>query len=147
MNKKNEISTKQTKTKDEPEAENSSRASGRGVFMMRGKGQSIEEYANNVIRALREQGMLKEKPGITGGDGSSTDNALVVNATSTQKGVSLENEYIENKCGKWDIDYTIDRQIQIDHNRRKYDLIYVTMKKDGSKREYWFDVTSFFGKL
>jgi len=147
MNKKNEIRTKQTNTKDEPKAENTLRKSGKGVFMVRGKGQSIEEYAQNVIRALKEQGLLKEKPGITGGDGSSTENALVVNATSTQKGVSLENEYIENKCGKWDIDYTIDRQIQIDHNRRKYDLIYVTMKKDGSKREYWFDVTSFFGKL
>lgn len=147
MNKTNEIRTNQTNTKDEPKAENTFRKSGKGVFMMRGEGQSFKEYAQNFISALKEQGLLKKKQGITGGDGSSTENALVVNATSTYEGVSLENEYLESKCGKWDIDYTIDRQIQIDHNSRKYDLIYVTMKKDGSKREFWFDVTSFFGKL
>lgn len=147
MNKENKSRTMQTVTKQEPKKGNPFRRSEMSVFMRRSKGQSIEDFAINVIRAMMEKGMLTKKPGIVGGDGSSAEKALIVIAVNTQDGVSAQKAYLESKCGKWDIDYTIDRQMQIDHNNRKYDLIYVTMKKDGSKREFWFDVTPFFGKL
>lgn len=79
--------------------------------------------------------------------GSLAEEVVVINADSTRTGVAEEYKYLAKVCGKIDVDFTVNKQIQIDHKGRKYDLIYVTMIKDGSKREFWFDITSFFGKL
>lgn len=96
-----------------------------------------------------KKGGVKKSPKITGGDGSSLENALIVTATDTNDGVSAQKKYIESQCGEWNKDFLYELQLQINHIEieRHYDLIYVKMIKDKSKREFWFDVTSFFGKL
>lgn len=96
-----------------------------------------------------KKGGMRKSTKITGGDGSSLENALIVTAADTNDGVSAQKKYIESQCGKWPEDFLYELQLQINHIEleRHYDLIYVKMLKDESKREFWFDVTSFFGKL
>ncbi len=83
---------------------------------------------------------------ITGGDGSSVEQAIVINATSSRIGVPEEYNYIERTCGQCDVDYTIKGQTLYEQNDRQYDVISVK-QKDGSKRDFWFDITSFYGKF
>ena len=82
----------------------------------------------------------------SGGDGSSAEQAVVINATTTIVGVAEEYAYIERVCGKRDIDYTVSMQRQIDQNARHYDVISVALIS-GTKRDIWFDITAFFGKF
>lgn len=94
-----------------------------------------------------KKGGMRKSTKITGGDGSSLENALIVTAADTNDGVSAQKKYIESQCGEWNEDFLYELQLQINHIERHYDLIYVRMLKVESKREFWFDVTSFFGKL
>ena len=147
MNKKSDLETTKVKKGRPSKTEKRDKRSDKSVFMMKAKGQSFDEFQEAVIKAFMEKGLLSESTKITGGDGASIENALIVTAVDTNDGVSAEKKYIESQCGKWYVDFTVDLQMQIDHQGRHYDLIYVKMKKDDSKREFWFDVTSFFGKL
>jgi hypothetical protein len=85
------------------------------------------------------------EPVTEGGDGSSPEEAVVINATSTMAGIAQETAYIERICGKRGEDYTPGTQTQVNRGDRKYDVQTVTMN-DGATREFWFDITSFFGK-
>jgi hypothetical protein len=85
-------------------------------------------------------------PTTTGGDGSSAEKAVVINATSSGIGVSAEYDYVERVCGKRDVDYTLGMQMLRSQNGRDYDVLEIKMK-DGSTRYFWFDITSFYGKL
>jgi len=85
-------------------------------------------------------------PVTSGGDGSSDEQAVIINATSTIVGISEEYAYVERACGKKDVDFTLERQMHITKNERDYDVLHIIMK-DGSKRGFWFDITSFFGKF
>ncbi|GEM_PF-1359348 len=80
-------------------------------------------------------------------DGSSAEKAVIIHADSTITGVPEEYRYLKKVCGKIEEDFTIDLQMQIRQNESVFDLIYVTIKKDGSKRHFWFDITASFGKL
>lgn len=82
----------------------------------------------------------------TGGDGSSMEQAIVITATSSIIGVPEEYNYIELTCGQRDVDYTIKGQTLYEQNDRQYDVISVK-QKDGSKRDFWFDITSFYGEF
>ena len=85
-------------------------------------------------------------PITSGGDGSSAEQAVVINATSTLIGVPEEYAYVEQMCGKKDEDYTFVTQMHSSENGREYDMLNVKMK-DGTTRDFWFDITSFFGKF
>jgi hypothetical protein len=84
-------------------------------------------------------------PLTSGGDGSCAEQAVAINTTSALVGVAEEYAYIERICGKRDADYTLEMQMQITQNARNYDVIYVKIKA-GTQREFWFDITSFFGR-
>ena len=88
----------------------------------------------------------KPKTSLSGGDGSSAEQAVVINATSSIIGVSEEYDYIERECGKRDIDYTVGMQMQTNRNGRSYDVISIDLKS-GEERTFWFDITAFFGKF
>jgi hypothetical protein len=83
----------------------------------------------------------------TGGDGSSMDNAVVINVKASGAGIAIEYGYVSQICGKRGVDYTLDGQRHVPKNGRQYDVLTVTLLKDGSKREFWFDITSFFGRF
>ena len=79
-------------------------------------------------------------------DGSSAEKAVIINATSTTKGVWEEYAYVERVCGKRDVDYTLRMQMQVSERGREFDVLEIKMR-DGSVRSFWFDITSFFGKF
>jgi hypothetical protein len=81
-----------------------------------------------------------------GRDGSSLEKAVIINATSLSTGIPAEYAYIEQVCGKPDSDYIIEIQTQISQAGRDYDVLSIKMK-DGTTRDFWFDITSFFGKF
>jgi len=85
-------------------------------------------------------------PITTGGDGSSEEQAVIINATSSIVGIFEEYAYVERVCGKRDVDYTLQMQMQTTLNGQQYDVLDVQMK-DGTRRSFWFDITSFFGKF
>ena len=85
-------------------------------------------------------------PTTAGGDGSSAEEAVVINATSSIVGVPEEHDYIGRVCGKKDVDYTLRKQMLMSQNGRSYDVLEIEMK-DGSVRSFWFDITSFFGRF
>lgn len=82
-------------------------------------------------------------PSVLGGDGSSSDKAVVINATSSIIGIIEEYDYIRRVCGT--NGYTLKSQMKASLNGRDYDVMNVILK-DGAERTFWFDITSFFGK-
>jgi len=106
------------------------------------KGRLTQQEASMVYMFLTG----RTGSAMSGGDGSSADMAVVINATSSIVGVSEEYDYIERECGKRDIDYTVGMQMQTDQSGRSYDVISIDLKS-GEKRAFWFDITAFFGKF
>jgi len=85
-------------------------------------------------------------PATAGGDGSSAENAVVINATSSIVGVHEEYAYVERVCGTRDVDWSLVVQGKTTENGRDYDVLSIRMK-DGSTRDFWFDITAFFGRF
>ena len=75
------------------------------------------------------------------GKGSSIENAVEIKATNSSEGIRAEYEWISKRHPE----FKRESQALIDHDPKFYDKIEITTK-DGTKRTYYFDVTSFFGK-
>jgi len=101
----------------------------------------IDETELAKKRAIEDSGPTTE-----GGDGSSKEKAVVINATSPRIGIHEEYAYVERVCGERDVDWTLRIQAAEIRGVRKYDVLEIEMK-DGSVRRFWFDITSFFGKI
>jgi hypothetical protein len=77
-----------------------------------------------------------------GGDGSNQEKAIIIlGANNELEGVDAEYNYIERKSGFFDI----ETQLFIDEGSRKFDCLKI-IGVNGNKREFWFDVTKFYGK-
>lgn len=87
-------------------------------------------------------------PVTAGGDGSSKEQAVIINATSTNVGVTAEYDYIKKKYGQENVDWERESQMltrkQLDG--KIFDIVTVKLK-DGSSRTFWFDITAFYGKF
>jgi len=68
-------------------------------------------------------------------DGSSFEKAIVVN------NIHQEYEYVKKVCNNCQI----LRQRLLHHKKKYYDVLEVK-KPDGSKQEYYFDISKFYGK-
>jgi hypothetical protein len=76
-----------------------------------------------------------------GGNGSSKEKAvIIVGAESELGGVDAQFEYIERKCGFFEI----ESQSFFDEGDRKFDCLNV-IGVTGNKEELWFDVTDYYG--
>ena len=77
---------------------------------------------------------------ISGGDGSSIDNAIVISQCSNMEGV--KQEYIEarERFG----DYKLIRQSLLNIEGKIYDLLLLDI--NGKEVEVYFDISDFFGK-
>ena len=65
---------------------------------------------------------------------------IIVGAESELEGVDAEFEYIEHKCGFFEI----ESQSFFDEGDRKFDCLNV-IGITGNKEELWFDVTDYYG--
>lgn len=83
---------------------------------------------------------------ISGGDGSSLDKALIVNAANSDEGVPAEWRYLVATFGRKDVDWSLDRKLLQESNGRHYDVFTLKLK-DGQKKVVYLDITSFYGRF
>ncbi len=81
----------------------------------------------------------------SGGDGSSYENAVVVNAASSSDRVAAEFEYISNIYGQSDSDWSMVKQTFCMRDDKYYDVLTIR-PADGDEKSIFFDITAFFGK-
>ena len=78
---------------------------------------------------------------ISGGDGSSFENAIIISDCDHMQGI--EQEYIEAR--KRFGNYSLIRQNLMEYNQRTIDKLELRLE-DGQQIEVYFDITEFFGK-
>ncbi len=84
---------------------------------------------------------------INGGPGDTIENAVVITAGSSFAGVEAEYVYIERACGERGAAWELLSQTQFGgEDGRNYDEITVRLA-DGTTRNFYFAIDSFFGKL
>lgn len=79
--------------------------------------------------------------------GGSIEDAVIIIADCTSIGIDFEYRYIENILGPegnfWQIDF---QEIIFNDDEIPYDKMTVLMK-DGTSRDFFFNIESFFGKI
>ena len=93
------------------------------------------------FRKLKEDGVL------SGGQGETAENAVVIYTRSSKIGIAAEYAYVEQICGERDVDWKLQRQSLLtgeEEGGKAFDLLEVELK-DGRKKEFWFDITAFYG--
>ena len=82
---------------------------------------------------------------ITGGDGSSEENAIVIR--NEKDGVNAEYEIVAKYYGVEDIDWRLVEQYLISNEDTGsyYDILHIE-NRDSEQYAIWFDITSFYGK-
>lgn len=82
-----------------------------------------------------------------GSDGSTTQSAVVINATSSSAGINAEYKWIESRYGTRDKDWTIEMRM---HGRSDDGKSYETFRiklADGTPKAIVFDISSFYGRF
>lgn len=82
----------------------------------------------------------------SGGFGDSMEDAVIIQARTTKEGISAETQYIEHFCGQRNADWVKKLQGNASDDDKTYDVIQIELK-NGSCREFWFDISSFYGKF
>jgi len=79
-------------------------------------------------------------------DGSSISNAFVITARTEEEGVHFERFYasIFSGCASG---WRLEKQSLLSQSGHQYDKLDMSCQADGSKHAFYFDITSFFGKL
>jgi hypothetical protein len=81
-----------------------------------------------------------------GGDGSSQENAIIINAKLTKFGIGAEYDWIETHYGKRDKDWKTTLIVHNTSNDRTYESFDIILP-DGSVKILYFDITSFYLKF
>ena len=82
-----------------------------------------------------------------GGSGSSMEDAIVIKAPTDGMGIAEEYTYLQQHYGQKDRDWKVEGQaLLMGQGGKPYDLLTVKFK-DGKVREFYFDISSFFGKF
>jgi len=82
----------------------------------------------------------------SGGDGSTFDNAVVINAEITSIGIPAEYQYISKIYGQWKLAWTLIDQSFFIHEHKYYDVLHIKLS-DGVEKYIYFDITQFYGKF
>ena len=89
----------------------------------------------------------KPKISFKGGPGDTPETAVVISgAPNSQVGIDAEYYYLMKKFGRPNVDWKLKRQSVLHVKGRDYDRMEIELK-DGSKKDVFFDITEFFGKL
>jgi hypothetical protein len=78
---------------------------------------------------------------ISGGDGSSLENAIIISDCDHMQGIEVEYIEVRKRFGN----YSLIRQNLMEYNNRKIDKLELRLE-DGQLIEVYFDITEFFGK-
>ena len=79
--------------------------------------------------------------------GTAFDDAIVVKAPDEMTGIQFEHEYLSlHKCGDQGI-WKMTRQALLTNAGRHYDVLSAECTRGDPKRDFYFDIENFFGKL
>jgi hypothetical protein len=78
---------------------------------------------------------------VSGGDGSSLENAIKISDCSHSEGVAQEYKEIRKKF----VNYRFLEQLLLEENEKMYDKLVIEV--NGKKEIIFFDITDFFGKF
>lgn len=103
----------------------------------------IDEIYDLTRRICKvERGIYKYE----GGNGKSIEEAIVIKgANDTKEGIALKYDYISNLYGERDVDWKLQMQALMGDKERPCDKAEIILK-NGEKKEFYFDITEFFGK-
>lgn len=77
-----------------------------------------------------------------GGNGSTQQEAIIiVGANDEDDGVDAEYDYLDGKYGE----YELVSQELIDEGDKQYDVLKIKLHS-GEVKDFWFDITEFYGK-
>ena len=99
----------------------------------------------NHVAAAREtrSSSTDQKIACYGGDGSSLDQAIVIeNAKTESDGTEAEYEWVRKKFPG----FKFRSKGLVKRGDKKYDHLF-GIKADGTNTDFYFDITSFFGKM
>jgi hypothetical protein len=77
-----------------------------------------------------------------GNDGSSYEKAIVIDKKNETEGVAAEYQWIRENYP----DYSVTGQSLQQNGKKWYDVLHTTNKNE-IKRDFYFDITKFFGKM
>ena len=81
-----------------------------------------------------------------GGDGSSKEKGIIIfGAKNEFEGVDAEYTWLEQKYGNAEVDWEMIDQTLLDEGDRQFDLLRRKFLS-GETKEFWFDITEFYGK-
>ncbi len=102
---------------------------------------STKQVSNSGLSLTADTTIVYGKIRYSGGNGSSKANAIKIhNAKNARDGIPAEYYYIKKVEKKYSM---ISQALIMDS------LVYdkLTIRVKGGKKEYWFDITDFFGKF
>jgi hypothetical protein len=80
-----------------------------------------------------------------GGNGESPDKAFVIEVSNSLDGIQAEYDYLKKKFGQEGVDWKCTSQMLTSYNDKDMDVLSIEFK-DHSKRQFWFDISKFYGK-
>jgi hypothetical protein len=81
-----------------------------------------------------------------GRSGESTEEAIIIRADNTAEGIRREYQWLERTFGARGVDWQLVVQVLLHDADRYYDMLRIRLA-DGTEKEIYFDITTFFGKL
>ena len=82
---------------------------------------------------------------ISGGDGSTREKAIIINAPSDKLGVDAEYNYLESIYGEQNVHWRLDEQKLFIKDDKYYDVLIIELRNN-QLLTFWFDINSFYGK-
>jgi hypothetical protein len=81
-----------------------------------------------------------------GGNGLDSKEAIIIaGAKDELEGIDGEYIWLEEKYGEQDFSWELIDQQSIDEGDKKYNILKIKFL-NGEEREFWFDITDFYGK-
>lgn len=83
-----------------------------------------------------------------GGDGKSSENAIIIkDAQNERNGIAAEYDYIAKKYGVKFVDWKPAGQSTFDEKGKKYDSVTIQTIPKNETVTFYFDITEFYGKF
>lgn len=89
------------------------------------------------------------KPKITfkGGPGDTPETAVVISgAANSMAGIEAESYYLIKQFGRQNTEWKLKRQSVLNQKGKVYDRMEIELR-NGDKKDVYFEITEFFGKL
>ena len=78
-------------------------------------------------------------------NGSTKEQAIIINAPSDKLGVDAEYKYLESIYGEQNVHWRLDEQKLFVEDNKYYDILIIELINN-QLLTFWFDINSFYGK-